>query len=342
MESVLQKKPNLADLHAHIGTSISPATYWHIAQSEGYKLPKRDYHDFVDFLVLSPKKKMTLKEYLDAVYHPILDKLSSGSIALEKGVYETMSGAYRSNNITLIELRGNPMKHNHEGEVDLDHTIMAMLRGMERALLEYPKLRAGIIFCLDRQFSVEKNTIIINKAIKYHNRGIIGLDFSNYDTGLFHFKDYKKLIATARKTGLKITAHSGETEDTNDIMECITEILPNRIGHGIRAAYDKSIIKLLRKHQIVLEICPLSNIMTKAVKNNEEMRHILKTFWDENIKFTINTDWPEMIEGAHLINQYKYLYINNILTSEQIKQTIRWSFENSFINLKNTNENLYL
>jgi hypothetical protein len=153
--------------------AFHPASvYWHIAQSEGYKLVIRDYHEFVDFLVLSPEKKMTLKEYLDKVYHPVLDKLSSGSIALEKSTYETMSGAYRSNNITLLELRGNPMKHNRDGVVDLDHAIMAMLRGMERALLEYPKLRAGVIFCLDRQFPIEKNEIIVEKAIKYRSRGL--------------------------------------------------------------------------------------------------------------------------------------------------------------------------
>lgn len=333
---------NIADLHAHIGTSIPPSVYWHIAQSEGYKLPKRDYHEFVDFVVLNPKHKSTLKEYLDSVYHPILDKLSSGSIALEKGVYETMSGAYRSNNITLLELRGNPMKHNRDGEVDLDHAIMAMLRGMERALLEYPKLHAGIIFCLDRQFSVEKNSIIVEKAIKYHSRGVVGIDFSNYDIGTFHFKDYEGLINKARKNGLKITSHSGETDDTNDMWDCVTYAKPHRIGHGIKAAYDKKLMKVLSEKNIVLEVCPLSNLMTKAVKDNEEMKFILQTLFENKVKVTINTDWPEMIRDAHLIKQYEYLEVNNILSRSQIEQTIKWSFESTFINLKSKYGNLYL
>lgn len=332
----------LADLHAHIGTSIPPSVYWHIAQSEGYKLPKRDYHEFVDFVVLSPDRKSTLKEYLDDVYHPILDKLSSGSVALEKGVYETMSGAYRSNNITLLELRGNPMKHNRDGEVDLDHAIMAMLRGMERALLEYSKLHAGLIFCLDRQFSVEKNAIIIEKAIKYHARGVVGIDFSNYDKGTFHFIDYVALIKKARSAGLKITAHSGETDDTNDLWDCVTYAKPNRIGHGIKAAYDKKLMEVIRKNNIVLEICPLSNLMTRAVKDVAELRFIIQTLLKNDIKITINTDWPEMIKDAHLVKQYRFLEENNILTKEQIEQTIKWSFESTFINLKNKYGNLYL
>jgi adenosine deaminase len=333
---------NIADLHAHIGTSIPPSVYWHIAQSEGYKLSKRDYHEFVKFIVLDPDHKSTLKRYLDSVYHPILDKLSSGSIALEKGVYETMSGAYRSNNITLLELRGNPMKHNRDGAVDLDHVIMAMLHGMERALLEYPKLHAGIIFCLDRQFTVEKNAIIIEKAIKYHSRGVVGLDFSNYDKGTFHFKDYTSLLNKARTAGLKITAHSGETDADNDISECIKYVTPNRIGHGIKAAYDKKLMKIIREKDIVLEICPLSNLMTNAIKDNDELRFVLQTFFKNEVKITINTDWPEMIKDAHLVKQYKYLEENNILTRKQIEQTIKWSFQYTFINLKNKHGNLYL
>ncbi len=333
---------NLADLHAHIGTSIPPAVYWHIAQSEGYKLTKRDYHEFVDFVVLNPNHKSTLKQYLDSVYHPILDKLSSGSLALEKGVYETMSGAYRSNNITLLELRGNPMKHNRDGEVDLDHVIMAMLRGMERSLLEYPKLHAGIIFCLDRQFSVEKNAIIVEKAIKYHSRGVVGIDFSNYDKGTFHFKDYEQILNKARRAGLKITSHSGETDPDNDMWDCVKYAKPNRIGHGIKAAYDKKLMAVLREKDIVLEVCPLSNLMTQAVKDNDEMRDILQTLFENKVKITINTDWPEMIKDAHLMKQYEYLETNKILTLAQIKQTIKWSFQYSFINLRNKYGNLYL
>jgi len=333
---------NLPELHAHIGSSIAPHVYWHIANSEGFKLPKRDYHEFVDHVVLSPDRKMTLKEYLDTIHHPILDKLSTGAIALEKGVYETFSGAYRANHITLYELRGNPMKHNREGEVDLDHAIMAMLRGMERALLEYPKMRAGLIFCLDRQFSFEHNQIIVEKAIKYRHRGVVGIDFSNYNKSGFHFKDYVGLVQKARDNGLKITAHSGETDDTNDMWECIDTINPDRIGHGVKAAYDKKLMKELATRKITLEVCPLSNLMTKAIKDDAEMMHVLQTLFAEGVQFSINTDWPETIKDGHLKQQYKYILDRKMLTEKQIKQTIHWGFDATFIPMKENTTNLYL
>ena len=169
----------LAELHAHLGTSINPAIYWQIAHDQGFKLPKRNYHEFIDYVTLSLEKKKTLNEYFDEIYHPLLDKLSSGTHAVERATYEIMSGAYR-NGITLIELRNNPMKHNNNAELDLDHIIMAMLRGMERALLEYKDLSAGIIFCLAREFSFEQNSVIVEKAIKYHRRGVVGIDVAGF------------------------------------------------------------------------------------------------------------------------------------------------------------------
>lgn len=338
----------LAELHAHLSPSISPSVYWHIAQSEGYKLPKRDYREFAEYIVLSPERKMTLKQYLDEIYHPILNKLSAGAPALEKGVYEGFSGAYRTNNITVLELRTNPMKHNRDGEVDLDHAIMAMLRGMDRALLEYPKLKGGLIFCLDRQFTFEKNRIVVEKAIKYHRRGVIGIDFANYVFGEnnehgFEITQYGELIQKARNAGLKVTVHTAENADANDDLHDVLDIIkPDRIGHGVRAAYDDAAMEKIIAQGIVLEVCPLSNLMTKAVADVAEMKHIMQTFFQKGVKFTINTDWPETVKNAHLNQQFQFLRDNDILTEEQIDQTIDWAFEATFINSDLLDGNLYL
>jgi adenosine deaminase len=321
----------LAELHAHLGTSIHPSIYWRIAHDQGFKLPKRDYHEFKDFVRLSPQNKMTLNEYFDKIYHTILDPLSSGTLAVERATYEIMSGAYRSNNTTVIELRNNPMKHNLGGTIDLDHMIMAMLRGMERALLEYPKLSAGLIFCLAREFSLEQNSIIVEKAIKYHKRGVVGIDFAGPANPNFHFKDYEEIVTMAKKAGLRVTSHSGEVKEADDMWEAIEAISPERIGHGIRAAYDKNLMEELIKRDIVLEVCPLSNIMTKAVENEEELRFILRTFTEKKVKFTINTDWPEMIENARLKSQFQFLLEKKMLSEDELKRCNQLAFESTFI-----------
>lgn len=320
----------LAELHAHLATSIHPAVYWQIAHSQGFKLPRKEFRDFVEYVTLTPERKVTMEEYFETVYHPLLDKLSSGTYAVERAVYEIMSGAYRVNNITLLELRNNPMKHNHEGQHDLDHIIMAMLRGMERALLEYPQLSAGIIFCLAREFSVQKNAIIVEKAIKYRRRGVVGIDFAGPASPDFHFKDYTNLIKKAKQNGLKVTSHSGEVVNADDMWEALEFIAPERIGHGIRAAYDKKLMQELVKRDIVLEVCPMSNLVTKAVENWEEMTFILRTFIENNVRFTINTDWPETIENAHLRKQYQLLLEKKILTEKELSRCNQIAFDRAF------------
>lgn len=320
----------LAELHAHLGTSIEPAVLWQIAHAMGRKLPTSDYHEFCDYITLSPERSMPLNEYFEKVYHPLLDKLSSGTQAVEGATYHIMSGAYRKG-ISVIELRNNPMKHNHNAEVDLDHLTMAMLRGMERALLEHRGLSAGIIFCIAREWGVEQNARIIEKAIKYHKRGIIGIDVAGPATSDFKLEDYGELFDRARKAGLKLTVHSGEVKDANDMWEALEYIQPSRIGHGIRAAYDKPLMKELKKRGVVLEVCPLSNIATQAVENWDEMKFILRTFVEEGVPFCINTDWPEIIEGCKLRTQYQTLLDKKLLTAEEFETCTRTAFAASFI-----------
>lgn len=327
---------SLADLHVHTRPSISPAVYWRLAHEQGIKLPRKDYYEFQEYITLSPEKRMSLNDYFNKIYHPLLYKLSSGTLIQEKAFYEIFTGAYR-NNISLIELRTDVMKVNNNGEQDLDHIIMAMLRGMERALLEHPNLSAGLIFSLAREFSPEKNAIMIEKAIKYRKRGVLGVDFAGPATESFHYKDYKELIQKAKKAHLKVTAHAGEVAQANDIWEALEYIQPDRIGHGIKAAYDKKLLKELAKRKIVLEICPLSNIATKAIADKKELKEILHTFLAYNVLFTINTDWPEMIEGGHLWRQYKMLLDEKILTEEQLQQCNNTAFKASFIPGKGLN-----
>lgn len=326
----LQNMP-LAELHSHLGTSISAEILWQIAHQSGFKLPQREFADFRSRIMLSAEHRVELNKYFKEIYHPLLDKLSSGSQAVEQATYHTMTGAYHKQRITLMELRNNPLKHNKDGEFELDYMIMAMLRGMERALLECRNLSAGLIFCLAREFPIEKNAIIVERAIKYRRRGVVGIDVAGPAVKAFAFKDYAELFDRARRAGLKITVHTGEVKEASDLWEALEYARPQRIGHGIRAAYDKPLMKELARRKVVLEVCPMSNIATRAVENVDEMRFILRTFIENKVRFCINTDWPETIEGCRLRKQLQWLHDEKILTLEEIEQCNRTAFAASFI-----------
>src|SRR5438093_12592122 len=109
--------------------------------------------------------------------HTYTEKIQSSPMAIERSVYEVIGKEYRSSRVTQIELRFNPMKRNLNSELDLDHIIHAALRGMDRAGLEYG-VKAGLIFCLARELDHRLNGIILDKAIKYRGRGVVGIDLA--------------------------------------------------------------------------------------------------------------------------------------------------------------------
>src|SRR5436309_14181016 len=103
-------------------------------------------------------------DVLDRIYH-LTELIQSSPLVVERSVHAAIGGAYRSQHITTLELRFNPMKRNRGGERDLDHIIMAAIRGLDRASLEYPLVRVGLILMMDRTFDVRQNAIVVEKAI---------------------------------------------------------------------------------------------------------------------------------------------------------------------------------
>jgi adenosine deaminase len=198
-------------------------------------------------------------------------------------------------------------------------------------------VKIGLIFCLAREFDHNLNSIILDKAIKYRGRGVVGIDLAGTEKNALELMPdvvprYQDLYERARKSGLKTTVHTGETAGTGaeGVMAVVEKLKPNRIGHGIRAAYDEPAMKLLRERDVVLELCPTSNLHTKAVEGLDEFRHIVKTFWDRRVKFTINTDGPYLLE-TDMRREIELVERNGILTPEQVDQTLAWARQYSFI-----------
>jgi adenosine deaminase len=325
----------LTDLHIHVGGAVAPHVLWSIAHDQGFKLPVSDYWEFKELVSARPGKVKSLDEYL-AVLHQWTEKIQSSPQAMERSVYEVIGKEYRSSRVSLIELRFNPMKRNVGGERDLDHIVHAALRGMDRAMLEYG-VRAGLIFCLAREFDLRLNEILVEKAIKYRRRGVVGIDLAGTEHDALELKPkeiarYRGLFERARAGGLKTTVHTGETAGTGaEGVRAVVEVLePHRIGHGIRAAQDERVMDLLRERGIVLEICPSSNLATRAVASLEELGGVLHRFWERGVKFTINTDGPYLLD-TNMLSEVKLLRDAQVLSEEQLDQTLRWAREATFI-----------
>jgi adenosine deaminase len=323
----LDPRTPLAELHVHLGAAVTPAIMWGIAHAQGIRLPTKDYWAFRRLITVG-RRRRSFQAYLDLFHWTEL--IQSSPTAVERSVYEVIGGAYRKNNVTVLELRFNPMKRNRGGEQDLDHIIAAAVRGMDRAMLEYPQVRAGLIFCLDRGFSRELNEIIAAKAISWRSRGVVAVDIAGPDEPSFRFADYRDLFTECRRSGLGITVHAGETGGAGEVREAIEALEPDRIGHGIRSAEDPAVMAMLRERGIVLEICPSSNLNTGVVADVDEMRRLMGRIVDDGVPFTISTDGPEMLR-SYLRNELNLLLRNEILTLDEAREAIRRGYEASFL-----------
>jgi aminodeoxyfutalosine deaminase len=105
----------------------------------------------------------------------------------------------------------------------------------------------------------------------------------------------------ARAAGLRSVPHAGETTGPETVWDAVRVLGADRIGHGTSSAGDPALLEHLAEAGIVLEVCPTSNIATRAVATLDE--HPLRTFVDAGVAVTINSDDPPMF-GTTLNGEY--------------------------------------
>jgi adenosine deaminase len=324
----------LAELHTHLGGSVASEILWSIAHEQGIALPVKDYWEFDRLVTVSDPRGVPDLDALDSIYH-WTELIQSSPIAVERSVHAAIGGAYRSQGITTLELRFNPMKRNRGGERDLDHIIMAAARGLDRASLEYPQVRAGLILMMDRTFDERQNGVIVEKAIRYASRGIVGIDIAGPRPGgeRYGYAALAPLVEEARAAGLGVTIHVGEEGGeygVEEIAEVVGALRPDRIGHGILAAREPGLMAELRERGIVLEICPTSNLLTKALPDEAAVRATFRAFVENGVRFTIATDGPEMMH-THLRDELELLLRIGALDRDELREANARGHEASFV-----------
>src|SRR6188472_4074877 len=261
----------LAELHTHLGGSVASDILWSLAHEQGIALPVKDFWEFDALVTVSDPRGVENLDALDAIYH-WTELIQSSPLAVERSVHGAIGGAYRSQRITTFELRFNPM---------------------------------------DRTFAARQNAIIVEKAIAWTDRGVVGIDIAGPrpNGARYDYTSVRPMVETARAAGLGVTIHVGEEGATGaeEIGEVVESLRPDRIGHGILAAGDPSLMTLIRQAAVTLEICPTSNLLTKALADEDAVRETFHRFVEHDVPFTIATDGPEMMR-THLRDEFELLH----------------------------------
>jgi adenosine deaminase len=110
------------------------------------------------------------------------------------------------------------------------------------------------------------------------------------DERMHHPKDFARAFDIARDAGLGITVHAGELVGAQSVRDALDYIRPTRIGHGVRAIEDPDLVLRLADEQVVLEVCPGSNIALSVFPSFPE--HPFPQLRDAGVKVTLGSDDP--------------------------------------------------
>ncbi len=148
--------------------------------------------------------------------------------------------------------------------------------------------------------------------------------------------EYAPVFEQAIKDGVHVVAHAGEDVGPSSMWDTINLLHAERIGHGITACQDESLMEALKKSQLPLEVCPTSNVFTKHyVKSIAE--HPIREFFDRGMYVTVNTDDPVFFRTT-LTEEFWKLHSDANFSMEQIKQLILNAFKALFTTKKVKNE----
>ncbi len=168
--------------------------------------------------------------------------------------------------------------------------------------------------------------LTLDMALEHQPDGLISFGLGGPEVGVPRPR-FARHFAAARDAGLHSVPHAGESTGPQTMWDAITTLGAERIGHGIAAAQDEALLAYLREHDIPLEICPTSNVCTRAVPSLRE--HPLPALTAAGVPVTINSDDPPMFSTT-LNNEYavaaQLLGLDAAGIAELARQGVRYSF----------------
>jgi adenosine deaminase len=314
------------ELHCHLELAYRPSTMKSWAIEDG-DLPEgcSDEEFKAKYMVLSPMNDLptVLQKFLVT-----RDRIKSLE-RIERLAFEACEDMHLISNVRILELRYAPsFVLEVYPELGADKMHEAIMKGCARAETQYP-MAIGLICLLQRIKPVSENEYWTDFAIERKGE-ILGLDLAddevNYPPDVF-----AHLFLKAKSQGLGITVHAGEPsvpQAPGNILTSIEKLGADRIGHGVQAIHDPNVIDVLRETCVPLELCPTSNVLTKAVENLKD--HPLKKLMELGVRTTINSDDPGVM-GITLMTEYDKSYNALGMSLKQLEQCNQWAAEASFI-----------
>lgn len=308
------------ELHCHLDGSVRPETILDIAKKENIELFSYDINE-IRKSVIAPEECTSLNDYLKSFKLPNLVMQTRES--LERITFELFEDASKEN-VKYMEVRFAPILHTEKG-LTMEEVIDSVLNGIRKAEATY-NIKGNLILGCLRFMSEEVAIKTVEAGKGFLKDGVVAIDLcANEDRGFA--KEFKRAIDLARNYGYRVTIHAGETGIGENVLESIELLGAERIGHGVFIRDCKEAYDAVKAKGVFLEMCPTSNVQTKAVNGIKD--HPLYDYHKGGIKVTINTD-NRTVSNVDMTNEIN-LAINDLgLTYEEYKKIYLNSIDATF------------
>jgi aminodeoxyfutalosine deaminase len=278
------------ELHVHLEGTVRPATLLKIARRNDYALPAdteeglarlydfRDFAHFIEVWILTTNALRTEADFRQVVVDYAAEAAAHGAVYLEA----IFSPAERiRNGVGWDELFGGYADGAQEARE---------LHGVEVRLT--PDIHRGC--------ELDEAEEVVRYSAKYRDRGVVGVGLGGLEAE-YPPEPYEPAFTLARELGLASVPHAGEIVGPPSVRGALEELGADRLRHGIRAAEDPGLLREIADRRVVLDVCPISNLRTRAVATLEE--HPLPQLVAGGALCSISTDDPAMF-GTDLAKDY--------------------------------------
>jgi aminodeoxyfutalosine deaminase len=271
------------ELHVHLEGTMRPDTLLGIAKRNAYPLPADtvegiaklyDYRDFAHFIevwILTTNALQRHDDFRQVVIDYAEEAASHGAVYFE-GIFSPAERARRG--------------------VDWDEMFSGYCDGAQAAR-ELHGVEVRLTPDIFRGATPEESADVIRYSAKYRDQGIVGIGLGGLEAE-FPPEDYAGQFDVVKAEGFASVPHAGEVAGPASVRGALDALGADRIRHGIRSVEDPALVAELRDREIVLDVCPISNVRTGAVASLEE--HPLRQLLDAGVRCSISTDDPAMFD----------------------------------------------
>lgn len=322
MKNIIPNMPKI-ELHCHLDGSMRIDTTQSLLIEQGRQYSQEELHE----LLQAPMDCPSLADYLKRFDLPI--QCIQTKEGLFASAYDLAKDAAKEN-VKYMEVRFAPSFSTQEG-LSICEIIESVENGLRKAREEFD-IHTGIIVCGMRNLSMDTNLSMLKQARELFGEGVVACDLAG-DENAYPTSQFVDFSETAKKFGMPFTIHSGECGSIENIKVAI-ELGAKRLGHGIAMAKDEELIRFCAQKRIGVELCPTSNLQTKAVLSMEE--YPFRKFWDAGVLLSVNTD-NRTVSGTSMTQEMQFLSDRYELDEEVWKKIYKDSVEMSFASYNSKN-----